>query len=333
MKNTVTPSVSIIVPVYNASATLCRCIDSILAQTFTDFELLLINDGSQDNSGAICDDYAAKDARVRVFHKENGGVSSARNLGLENAKGGWITFVDSDDWVANDYIENLYIPVGTGGNLIISFATLVYNNGELQIPSNASLLLEKNHFQSLFVDYNLHIYTSPWGKLYNRSIIDRNKMRFCEDMHIGEDLFFLYSYMLVVEKIYLTSYSGYYYCFELADTLTKRVNAFESEYIGYTNISNVLDRIENEWSVDSDTAHKDLEWVKGCYIRRVLNALYYNKVKRSERLTIIRRLDTTPYTESMNITSYKERIYTFLLRCRMYITYDMIRRVVSILRK
>ena len=83
----ITPKISVIVPVYNAEKYLHRCIDSILSQTFTDFELLLINDGSKDSSGAICDEYAAKDNRVRVFHKENGGVSSARNLGLDNANG------------------------------------------------------------------------------------------------------------------------------------------------------------------------------------------------------------------------------------------------------
>ena len=96
------PKISVIVPVYNVEKYLHRCVDSILAQTFNDFELLLIDDGSKDKSGAICDEYAAKDSRVRVFHKENGGVSSARNLGLENAKGDWIIFIDSDDWIADD---------------------------------------------------------------------------------------------------------------------------------------------------------------------------------------------------------------------------------------
>ena len=92
-------AISVIVPIYNAEKHLQSCIDSILAQTFTDFELLLINDGSKDNSGSICDEYVIKDNRVRVFHKENGGVSSARNLGLDNAIGEWVTFVDSDDWI------------------------------------------------------------------------------------------------------------------------------------------------------------------------------------------------------------------------------------------
>ena len=93
------PKISVIVPVYNVEQYLPRCIDSILNQTFTDFELLLIDDGSTDGSGAICDEYARKDSRIRVFHKENGGVSSARNLGLYNAKGKYIAFIDADDWV------------------------------------------------------------------------------------------------------------------------------------------------------------------------------------------------------------------------------------------
>lgn len=82
-----------------------KCLDSVLAQSFADFEVLLINDGSTDGSGKICDDYAQKDARVKVFHKENGGVSSARNLGLDNATGEWISFVDSDDYVEKNYFE------------------------------------------------------------------------------------------------------------------------------------------------------------------------------------------------------------------------------------
>ncbi len=103
------PLVSVIVPVYNTEKYLRRCIDSILAQTFTDFELLLINDGSKDNSGAICDEYAKKDSRIRVFHKENGGVSTARNLGLNDAKGDYIIFLDADDyWYNSTFLQELY---------------------------------------------------------------------------------------------------------------------------------------------------------------------------------------------------------------------------------
>ena len=95
------PKISIIVPVFNAEKYIHRCIDSLLAQSFTNFELILVDDGSSDRSGQICDEYAAKDSRVSVFHKKNEGVSSARNLGLDNAKGEWISFVDSGQSISS----------------------------------------------------------------------------------------------------------------------------------------------------------------------------------------------------------------------------------------
>ena len=103
------PKISVIVPVYNVKEYLSRCVDSILAQTFSDFELLLIDDGSKDRSAQICGDYAIRDTRIRVFHKENGGVSSARNVGLDNAHGEYVIFSDSDDYYCmDDCLEQLY---------------------------------------------------------------------------------------------------------------------------------------------------------------------------------------------------------------------------------
>ena len=101
------PAISIIIPVYNAENYLRRCIDSVLSQSFTDFELILVDDGSKDKSPQICDEYASQDTRVRVIHKANGGVSAARNDGLDIAKGEYITFIDSDDWVERDYLSTL----------------------------------------------------------------------------------------------------------------------------------------------------------------------------------------------------------------------------------
>ena len=95
--------ISIIVPIYKAEAFIARCIDSILVQTYQDWELLLVDDGSPDDSGKICDEYAAKDARIQVFHKPNGGVSSARNLGLKKAIGDWVSFIDADDYLLPEF--------------------------------------------------------------------------------------------------------------------------------------------------------------------------------------------------------------------------------------
>lgn len=100
--------ISIIVPVYKVEPYLRKCVDSILAQTFTNFEVILVDDGSPDNSGKICDEYAIKDSRVRVIHKENGGLSSARNAGIDIARGKYLGFVDSDDYIAEDMYEVLY---------------------------------------------------------------------------------------------------------------------------------------------------------------------------------------------------------------------------------
>ncbi|MBQ7882921.1 MAG: glycosyltransferase, partial [Phascolarctobacterium sp.] len=102
------PKLSIIVPVYKVEQYIHKCVDSILNQSFTDFELILVDDGSPDNCGKICDEYAAKDKRVRVIHKENGGVSQARNLGIDEAKGEYISFIDPDDWVDLDMYEKLF---------------------------------------------------------------------------------------------------------------------------------------------------------------------------------------------------------------------------------
>ena len=99
--------ISVIVPIYNVEPYLRRCVDSLLGQTYADFEVILVDDGSPDNCGAICDMYEARDDRVRVIHKPNGGLSDARNAGLEIARGEYIAFVDSDDWVTPDYLERM----------------------------------------------------------------------------------------------------------------------------------------------------------------------------------------------------------------------------------
>ena len=145
------PKISVIVPVYNTEKYLHRCIDSILDQTFTDFELLLIDDGSTDSSGTICDEYAAKDSRVRVFHKENGGVSSARNMGLDNAYGEWITFVDSDDYLIDQSGLTLLARTNIEADLIIF--SYLWNNNLVRCPSS-------NHFEKIFFSYQEKYHTT-----------------------------------------------------------------------------------------------------------------------------------------------------------------------------
>lgn len=118
----VKPCISVIVPVYNVKSLLPRCIDSLLDQTYVDFELLLIDDGSTDGSGDVCDEYKKEDHRIKVFHKQNEGVSKARNKGLDEATGKWITFVDSDDYVTSSYLSDLYACAQPEVDLVVHYS-------------------------------------------------------------------------------------------------------------------------------------------------------------------------------------------------------------------
>lgn len=187
------PLISVIVPVYNTEKYLRRCIDSILTQTFSDFEILLVDDGSTDSSGAICDEYAKKDQRVRVFHKENGGVSSARNLGLDKAKGEWIAFVDSDDEIKEESLEKGCID-SCAEDLIIGVIRDCTNEIQQGFPAGCYSQIE---WKKLYANNIGHLaWGSVWGKLFKSSLI--GDVRFDTNMFLGEDELFLLQILLRV---------------------------------------------------------------------------------------------------------------------------------------
>ena len=182
--------VSVIVPVYNAELTLKQCVDSILSQEITDFELLLIDDGSTDQSPIICDEYAKQDLRIRVFHKDNGGVSSARNLGLENAQGEWITFIDSDDYITKDFLPDFDM-IDTD-MVFCSYRSFLdkkisdYRSHEiLSVPQNF------NEFINKFITDP--VLRGPVSKFFKKDII--LSLRFPVDMKTGEDTYFVLYYV------------------------------------------------------------------------------------------------------------------------------------------
>ena len=194
------PEISIIIPVYNAETTLKLCVDSILSQSFKDFELLLIDDGSKDKSPAICDLYAKTDSRVRVFHKQNGGVSAARNLGLEHAEGKWITFIDSDDYVESCFLTDC--STHSSDLMLVGMKSFrahnpriytIYNYEKTTTLSNEELkgLLMKSVSDLLF--------RSPCAKFYKRELI--GNIRFHEDMKVAEDACFVLDYLTNVNSI------------------------------------------------------------------------------------------------------------------------------------
>lgn len=219
------PIISVIVPVFNVDKYLNQCVDSILNQTFTDFELILVNDGSFDYSYEICKEYAENDSRVRVFSQENKGLSAARNLGINKARGEFLTFIDSDDYVVTEYLECLYtiliendaeVVIGEfyryneDNNMLYYHITDDLSPSKIDIEESINNLLTMNNF------------TAAWGKLYKRSIFDLLRFpegRYYEDNH-------------VLIKIYLKSRSTYYvkrslYCYRItANSITSSKQSF-----------------------------------------------------------------------------------------------------------
>ena len=208
------PSVSIIVPVYNAEKTIRRCIESILHQSCGDFELLVVDDGSPDSSGAICDAYAAGDARVRAFHKENGGVSAARNLALEQARGKYIQFLDSDDWITPDAtLLLLRAAEEHEADLVISdFYRVV--GGRVSVKGDieeGSVLTQEEYAAHMMENPADFYYGVLWNKLYRRSIVERYRLRMDEEISWCEDFLFNLEYIRCARRFYALNVPIYYY--------------------------------------------------------------------------------------------------------------------------
>lgn len=192
--------ISIIIPVYNTEQYLRACLDSVLSQSFADYEVLLIDDGSTDGSGSICDAYAQRDNRIRVFHKENGGVSSARNLGLDNARGEWVYFVDSDDEMLPGGLQTLADGIGEDVDLVGGGYEQYWIDGELHEAVKDRSVVTFSQEESLLMLYPGHSlcysylgYMCLW--LFRRQIIEENRLRFDLTIRIKEDTLFVVQYI------------------------------------------------------------------------------------------------------------------------------------------
>ncbi len=208
------PEVSIIVPVYNAEKGIRRCIESIINQEYTDFELILCNDGSKDTSGEICDEYAKKDERIRVLHKENSGVSDTRNQGIKMAKGTYIQFLDADDWITVDATKLLVRTMKENDcDMVISdFYRVV---GE-RISHKSDIEEEGAISREKFAEYMMEnpadfYYGVIWNKLYKREIIEANGIEMDGNVSWCEDFLFNLEYLLHTKTIAALQVPIYYY--------------------------------------------------------------------------------------------------------------------------
>ncbi len=221
------PAVSIIIPVYNAEKTVRKCIDSILTQEFEDFELILINDGSKDSSAAILDEYAAKDVRIRVIHKANSGVSATRNLGLKEAKGKYIQFLDADDWLTPDSTKILYRAMEESAcdMVVAGFYRVVGDRVGRKSSIDADCVLSlKEYSEQMMENPADYYYGVLWNKLYRSDLIRQYDIHMDESLSFCEDFVFNLDYLIHTEKIRALNVPVYYYVKTEGGLVSKNLN-------------------------------------------------------------------------------------------------------------
>ena len=283
------PQISVIVPVYKVEAYLHRCVDSILAQTFQDFEVLLVDDGSPDRSGEICDEYAKKDKRVRVFHKENGGVSSARNLGIQKANSQYICFVDSDDFVGIDYLNHL---MSGGFDFVISGLTYI-SKGREQLD-NIPHYHQANDVTTIGLCIpeleKLYLLNGPCQKRFNRNLLIAKEIRFDENCSNGEDTLFVLEYMRYVCSMEVVSCSDYFYFRQESGTLSSKRSAYQIAYDFarkmFMSRTNMIER----FGITSPKYYKYVHLLYIEYLFVSIYSLYYQKTTYNERLTFLTKV-------------------------------------------
>lgn len=218
--------ISIIIPVYNVEKFLRECLDSVMAQTMTDFEALLVDDGSPDRAGEICDEYAARDARFRVFHTPNQGVCAARNLALEHARGKYVYFLDSDDWLHPERLHQLL--AGGMSEDGISFAPGMEVFADRTVNQPMPVLRAEGGFEAcapvIAELMRRDCFGWVWCKLFSKKIIDEHRIRFSKDQLPLDDEIFTAEYCRHINRIYTDDRPFYYYRF-VPGTLSRKMPA------------------------------------------------------------------------------------------------------------
>lgn len=289
------PLISVIIPAYNNEADIAAAIDSVLAQSYPAWELIVVNDGSADGTGAICDDYAARDSRIRVIHKKNAGVSAARNTGLSMMEGAFVTFLDGDDELTPDGLENLYCGVnGTGallsccGQVKHAAGGYVYNKFIREDAARVTCVTGRQAAIGMF--YGDLISASAGCKLYKKELFDR-KFNFSTDLVMGEDTYFAYRCFREAPLVAIVNAPCYVYNYNETGVTNKKTNFIK--FYDYVRMYDAVLR-EDPWPGDKE------------FRRALLSRLVENNFWALMKL----RQDETPYPEEIahiedNIRAYR----------------------------
>lgn len=305
--------VSVVVPVYNAENFIRRCVSSILKQSYTKFELLLINDGSTDNSAAICKEFEKTDRRVSVYNKSNGGVSSARNVGIKRSRGEWICFIDADDWVEPEYIANLIEHADS--DLVVNN----FNSDEEWYNSlkKTKIFLNKNPDK---IDFLLSkvVFLVPWCKIFKLNILKENGLLFDENLHLGEDSLFVNEYMIYIDSVQILPDKLYNYQRNKSG-LSRRFHDFDSYVYGLAQFNSVVSRLEQKkcWDGNPIRLERFLKYMNLCLLSAKHSGpiVAYAYIKRTIRNKYIHEVISD---REYILKGYRRKFFDFLASCRLY---------------
>ena len=300
--------VSIIIPVYNLIGKIERCIDSILKQSVKNFELILVDDGSFDGSEKTCDRYAKLDSRIKVIHKENGGVSSARNIGLENISGELVTFIDGDDFVTEDYLEKLYL-----GHEDLCIASAYYTDSgaknitPCRMEKSGMFSVNPNNISIWFDNGSLY---SVWACMFRYSIIKKNNLKFCTSLTRGEDFIFMLKYIEKCKNVRLCDAYVYYY-------VRYGKKGSSSELLNRKNIISLdlLNRYLHKWlknhKINSTCYYSENYWIKGGLRGYLFETVRNKNLSFKEKMDYFELLFSLPSYKNLNMLFKKTNIFIY----------------------
>ncbi len=303
----ISPLISIIVPVYNARQYLAQCVQSIQEQTYSNIEIILIDDGSTDDSGAMCDQFASSDARIKVIHSPNKGVSSARNIGLELALGEFITFVDSDDTVEKDFVDTLYSAFEPNIDMTICQFNYYAKNGKITscrtIPYDGMVLDRKESIKEAL--HGRFYAGHSCNKMFRKSLI--GDLRFREDIAIYEDLLFVEEYLLKANSVKLCARSLYNYFYREDSAMHKKMSPKRLDAL--TSLDTIETKLSPIYGSDMD---EYIAFDRLCWAMDGFSLLCYDKENRKEYEPILRPI-IKKYKNNKLVASKNNKLIIILL--------------------
>lgn len=308
--------ISIVIPVYNVEKYLPQCLDSVLSQIYTNYEVILVDDGSPDGSGAICDAYAQKDSRFRVIHQKNAGVSAARNNGIEQAAGEWVTFIDSDDWVEPHYLSNFRLDESNGIDLIIQGLEYYdHRDGHFFNPwSFKDCVLKKQDFRLGFAENRLMEVGFPYGKAYCKKLLIDDDLRFDSRISFHEDHIFVLDYYKMCHSIRLVDATDYKYrCYHTGASLSSKRHPWKKMNLaGDEMLKRFLCMKGVYFTENTAEANKLYDFAYACKLTAaesiILSDMSYGEKKRAFR-QVINSKDIRLYSHP---TTLRGKLVTFL---------------------